>query len=451
VFNAVTAFKADNSGKTDCTAAVQAAIDAAGKSGGVVLLPKGRYRFDDVLKITQPNVVLRGEGRDTKLVFTRSNGMSSRGHITFQGRLKHGTTLPLTADAANRSRTVIVVAGADIKAGDEVTVGWTITDKFVHDHAMTGTWKSFNGKWRDFFRRRVTAVSQADGKATITLDVPLRYPALMTYGAGMRTETGYVQGCGVESLSITNAVSKGATSQTQVQAIVFNQAADCWVRDVHSFADTGTSYHLQSGGILVNDSKQITVTDCRMGKAQHRGGGGNGYLFQVRRSNMVLTRDCVAKNGRHNFIQNWDFGTSGCVWLRCTSRGSRAFHGALDPFGTPAYSEFHHSLAMACLIDQCTLDDGWYAGNRHNWSSGAGHTVTQSVFWNTTGKGVIRSWQFGEGYIIGTDQIRVTTQMRDRSAHASEPEDYQEGIGKGASLQPRSLYDDQLKRRLEKE
>jgi hypothetical protein len=444
----VTGFKADNSGKTDCTAAVQAAIDAAGQNGGVVLLPKGRYRLDGVLKITRPKVVLRGEGRDTKLVFTRSKGMSSRGHITFQGQLNQGPVLPLTGDAANRSTVVTVAAGSSIKAGDEVTVGWTITDRFINDHGMAGTWKAFNGKWRDFFRRRVTRVSETDGKRVIELDVPLRYPALKRFGAGLRSESGYLRGCGLESLSVTNATEAGnATKQTQVQAVIFHRTADCWVRDVHSFADAGTSYQLQSGGILVRDSKQITITDCRMGRAQHRGGGGNGYLFQISRSNMVLTRDCIAENGRHNFIQNWDFGTCGCVWLRCTSRGSRAYHGALDPFGTPAYSEFHHSLAMACLIDQCTLDDGWYAGNRHNWSSGAGHTVTQSVFWNTTGKGVIRSWQFGEGYIIGTNRVRVATQMRDRSGHATEPEDYKEGIGQGASLQPQSLYEDQLKRR----
>ena len=53
--------------------------------------------------------------------------------------------------------------------------------------------------------------------------------------------------------------------------------------------------------------------------AENIGGGGNGYLFEVRQSMRILFRDCVAKKGRHNFIQNWGFGTTGCVWLQVES------------------------------------------------------------------------------------------------------------------------------------
>ena len=103
---------------------------------------------------------------------------------------------------------------------------------------------------------------------------------------------------------------------------------------------------------------------------------------------------------------------------------------------------------MACLVDQCTLDDGWYGGNRQDWSTGAGHSVTQSVYWNTSGQGQIRSWQFGTGYVIGTDGVRVKTALRGDSAEGTGPEDYIEGVGGGAGLQPPSLYDDQLARRI---
>ncbi|MBI2300208.1 MAG: hypothetical protein HYU66_14895 [Armatimonadetes bacterium] len=51
-------------GAADDTAALQSALDRAGEAGGgVVLLPRGRYRFSDTLRISR-FVTLRGEGRD---------------------------------------------------------------------------------------------------------------------------------------------------------------------------------------------------------------------------------------------------------------------------------------------------------------------------------------------------------------------------------------------------
>jgi len=157
--------------------------------------------------------------------------------------------------------------------------------------------------------------------------------------------------------------------------------------------------------------------------------------------------DCVARDGRHNYIQNWDFGTTGCVFLRCQSSGSR---NMISPsFGLPAYCEFHHSLSMACLVDACTLDDGWYGGNRLDESSGAGHTVTESVYWNTAGTGAILSYEYGNGYIVGTGpEIDLSTSLSSPNAAGTAPEDYIEGAGEAGTLEPASLYLDQLARRL---
>ena len=44
----ITAFGAVGDGKTDCTAAIQAALDEAKKVCGTVIVPPGRYRCADV-------------------------------------------------------------------------------------------------------------------------------------------------------------------------------------------------------------------------------------------------------------------------------------------------------------------------------------------------------------------------------------------------------------------
>lgn len=186
-----------------------------------------------------------------------------------------------------------------------------------------------------------------------------------------------------------------------------------------------------------------------MNGGQNKGGSGNGYLFEVRQSSEILFRDLQASKGRHNFIQNWGFGTSGCVWLRVHSALGNAWINQYFP-GNVGYSEFHHSLAMANLIDQSTFDDGWSIINRSNWSSYSGHTGTENVMWNIRGNGNLRSRQFGYGFVVGTQDISVETRIGTFSTGAAgtAPEDYTEGLDQGDDLYPPSLYEDQLLKRL---
>ncbi len=453
VFDAVAAYGADNTGATDATAAIQAAIGAAEAAGGVVHLPAGLYRCDGLLTVTAPGVVVRGEGPGaTRVFFTQVAGMTGKAHLTFRGSVQQGGDIPLAQDGVNRSFTVRVTDATGLAPDDEVALGWVITDEFIAEHNMTGTWQAFNGKWRPILRRTVVAVDLATTPHTVTLDVPLRYPAKLRDSASLRPESGYLAQCGLEHLAVSNAVDyEAAWGEERVHAVHFIGVKDCWMLDVQSFASSvpGTrGHHLQNGGVRVLDSKRVTVAETRMEHAENRGGGGCGYLFEVSRSSEVLFRDCVATAGRHNFIQNWDFGSTGCVWLRCSSAGSRQVFGPQDPIGLPAFCEYHHSLAMACLVDQCTIADGWYGGNRHDWSSGAGLTCTQSVYWNTSGGGHIRSWQYGHGYVIGTDRMFIRTDMFTTHAEGSTPPDYVEGPDRAPGLTPQSLYEDQLKRRI---
>jgi hypothetical protein len=230
---------------------------------------------------------------------------------------------------------------------------------------------------------------------------------------------------------------------------------DCWIRDVTSATsplyDDGRGSHLQSGGLIVLHSKRVTVDSVTMENAQNRGDGGNGYLFEISRSSEILIRDATARAGRHNFIQNWDFGTSGCVFQRTISEDGAAVYAEDYEWVTwTGFSEFHHSLAMANLIDDSEATDGWSAANRNDYSSGAGHSATQDVFWNVRGPGEITSLQYGLGYVIGTgEDTAIDVEVWDiYDSAGTAPEDYTEGIGEAETLSPQSLYDDQLQRRL---
>lgn len=72
-FTLATAFGATGDGTTDDTAAIQAAIDSLGSSGGTVFLPRGTYKVSDsggstAISLATPNVVLRGAGEGATTV-----------------------------------------------------------------------------------------------------------------------------------------------------------------------------------------------------------------------------------------------------------------------------------------------------------------------------------------------------------------------------------------------
>ncbi len=70
ILNAHTTYGADNTGATDATAAIQAALNAA-TSGSVVYIPTGTYLVSHLLNL-KSNVSLRGDGPDATIIhYTR--------------------------------------------------------------------------------------------------------------------------------------------------------------------------------------------------------------------------------------------------------------------------------------------------------------------------------------------------------------------------------------------
>ncbi|SFJ70677.1 Carbohydrate binding domain-containing protein [Paenibacillus sp. UNC496MF] len=85
-----------------------------------------------------------------------------------------------------------------------------------------------------------------------------------------------------------------------------------------------------------------------------------------------------------------------------------------------------------------------YGTVEHGW------TTSQSVVWNTNGvayapgqSAVVKSGQFGRGYVIGTRGAAGKVEYEVPSADRSAPQDVVEGVGMGADLAPQSLYMDQ--------
>lgn len=76
VFN-VKAYGVKGNPSTDDSAAIQAAINAAGVNGGIVYFPPGTYFINAGLTISSPNVMLQGAGANTSVIIVGSVVMAA--------------------------------------------------------------------------------------------------------------------------------------------------------------------------------------------------------------------------------------------------------------------------------------------------------------------------------------------------------------------------------------
>jgi hypothetical protein len=474
---------ADKTGNADVTNIIQSAIDHAGDAGGgLVYLPAGTYKVSPqgtkiwALVITKSNVVLRGASAATTFIYNASNSMKSKCVIRIHGpeavgHLYTGSTMQfanITADLLAPTRVIPVDNPGLFSVDDWVTLRSEATGAWALEHEESG-WLYEESKLGGLaYRRQVKVV----GPTSITVDVPIRYAMKMRDGAKVwRNSTNPDFGLtrsGVEYLSIgmlertgTNgwknddygAEGTNAWHADGSCAIMLVRARDCWVRNVNSYrpsANSQTTAHLLSNGIIVNDSTRVTIIGCNFQRPQYGGANGNGYMYRLSNTAETLVENCQAAVSRHGFVLS-GMRSSGNVFLRCTDKttGRQIGGGGNLQVTGGSGSDHHMHFSHSNLIDSCTAEDSFFSAI---YRSSNGHYITaaHSTFWNivgtgTTGGAVVRSEQARYGYVIGTSGTRSGIDVTSRLQQ--NPVDHSEGVGIGGSLSPASLYEEQLARR----
>ena len=478
--NAVTQYGADPTGVSDSTAAIQRALDAAGTAGGgVVLLPPGTYKVslptpdsNSVLRISKNNTILRGSGSGQTFLLNHSTVMRSKSIFFVRG---NDRTTPifstrLKTDVLTPIKRLHVANAAGFAVGDIVSIRWDFTTEWIAEHGQSKVWKvGTSVPAPAMYQREILAVNPMEG--WIETDIPARYYHLIRDQARVEKYNSRIQECGIENLSIGNVQHPGrgwqsddhevpGTGGHDVHAswvIHFSRARNCWVRNVHSYqaANNSSTCHILSNGIQVGISSNITLLNCSMKRPQYGGGGGNGYMFRLTNGNDCLVENCLADFSRHGFV-NSHAGSSGNVFHKCEDRNTKSSTGdtgyvQTDGDGSDNHMHFSHSS----LWDQCHAHESWWEAVHRGWNNQA-LASAHCVYWNTSGSGssringgkIVRSGQARYGYVIGTHGEPCGIELR--TTGKSLPLDIAEGEGKGGTLSPSSLYQDQRTRRLGK-
>lgn len=465
-------YNADNTGENDVTVIIQKALNDVGQSGGgVVYLPSGTYKVnpgnaETALRIQYSNTVLRGAGTDSTFIFNNNSYMRQKNIIWVMGDWCTwanvvGTTTNLTTDLLYPTRVIPVKSVTGYSVGDEIILRTDGTPEFIAEHEMAGIWNE--SATRVMFLRKIDSINVE--KNIIYIDSPTRYFMKTRDKARIYHAKKHITECGIENLSIGNLQNNktgwdeetytisgtGAYEVHASHAILLKYAQNSWVKNVNTYKPESNTLdvHVLSNCLLLDQCRGITVDSCFFQKSQYEGGGGNGYMFTLQ------SNDCLIKNSRANDSRhNYDFKyphSNGNVIYNCIGENSKYS------------SDFHMYLSMSNLIDNFTVDRDYlesvfrpYGGNViHGYSS------TQSVFYNTKGNAyhsnknyIIESRQFKHGYIIGTsglaDQVKLdpVDGTINGYTYKTAPRDFAEGIGKGEELFPKSLYLDQLERRI---
>jgi hypothetical protein len=470
-------YNADNTGVESATQAIQTAINDAGRAGGgTVYLPEGTYRItfsysgiSTALVIPYSNVVLQGAGVGKTFLFldetvTRGKAMISVEPVLsgFSLTSPKGAVQALRSDVEARATVIPLADKPQFSTGEWVVVQYDLTPEWVAEHNMSDGWdSSISGP---AFYRQVVAVDLEQN--TITLDAPVRYAVKVRDNARVYRVSDPLSEVGLEGFSIGmrehpatkgwgdsdhGTFGTGAYDVHTGRAVSFKGVINSWVRDVATYKAEGNKYaHIHSIGFSFSQSRFLTITRVSVENPQYRGGGGNGYPFVVG-SQDSLYDDLRAINGRHNF-----------TITGMQASGNVIYRGYISNPTNGLAADFHAYLSMANLIDNLTIDQDAFEARDRSGAAGVagfpkhGVSTTASVFWNNEGlayrpdaQGIIRSEQYGIGYVIGTrgPAANVVAGANSRTA----PADFLEGVGRGAILKPQSLYYDQLERRLLRE
>ena len=465
-------YNADNTGETDVTAAIQKALNDVGQSGGgVVYLPAGTYKVnpgsgETALRIQYSNTILRGAGTDSTFIYNSNSNMRQKNIIWLMGdwctwATENGTVSKLSSDLMYPTRVIPVQSVKGFSKGDDIIIRTDGTPEFIAEHEMSGIWTDWAA--RLMFLRKIDSINVE--KNIIYIDSPTRYYMKTRDNARVYHAKQHITECGIENLSIGNQQNdkQGWDEETYTEpgtgayevhashAILLKYAQTCWVKNVNTYkpASNTLDIHVLSNCLLIEQSRGVTVDSCFFQKSQYEGGGGNGYMFTLQ-SNDCLIKNSRANDARHNYDFKFPY-SNGNVIYNCIGENSKYA------------SDFHMYLSMANLIDNFTVDKDYLESSFRPYGGDVihGYSSTQSVFYNTTGKAyhptkdyIIESRQFKHGYVIGTsgaaDQVKLDPVEGTMGGYnyKTAPRDFVEGVGKGDELFPKSLYLDQLERRL---
>lgn len=446
--------------EADNTQHIQKAIDEVGKQAldaegirGVVLLKAGRYNVDGTLNLIYDGVILRGEGNcfsdnDSTVLYGRNAAEKAKRLILMGNPSSHNWGNG-KGDAQVNIVTQKVMPGdysfqvedaSAYRVGDLICIKYPTTTAWLEavwygGNTKRNTDESMKWKIKDIDMSYHRYVTKVEGNM-IEVDAPVFYALDVQYAQAYIYKIpnpGTIRhNVGIENLHISFERSpENSTANVDQNCIYMSSLENSWVKGVSMSG-------FVHAGIKTTSTTRSTIEDCYAIDPSGLCTGGTYYNFEnYHRSQLILLKDCYARNGRHHYISNGCASTSGIVVLNFRSELSLA------------QAEGHRLWSQGILFDNWA-ELGTIKSNagkigmylRDNMGSGHGWGGTNSVFWNCDvqdGAIYLDKVPTGQNYAIG---CTAKTIRRYRNNMSEYTNGYIEGQNR-KGLQPASLYEAQ--------
>jgi len=445
----------------DDTAAIQAAIDTAGKAGGgVVFLPRGRFDIRQTgnapyLRITRDNVILRGQGDspDGTLLFLGSPGPAGTvrrlGSVPAFQEPRSGAAVAVMgpenrellarySSILQRGKHRVTVSDTDrLSVGQAVLIEFEdplidirnpqpekadIPAQLTHPFRLSADQTDTFGKAARSLTWIVRIAEIVDPQ-TVRLAQPARFDQWLRYRPRIYAFKG-ISGVGIENLRIESrwpggyrhhkphvgtdgAVIRTAREQDYLwNGLWVSHALDGWVRNV-TFKDL-------TQGIIISHSSNLTILNVRFeGLDAHAG-------ITIGRSNDVLV-------SRANFFARMvhpvtlTMMASGNVVTDCETH----YDGRDDQTDTDTVIDFHGLFPFENLFDNLR---GFYVCPGGDMSV-LPHAGVRNVFWNIEAPRQMRCYvPDAGGEFARTYAYEGTSSGTPRTMHEHLPQSFFIGI-----------------------
>jgi len=415
----------------DCSAVLQQAIDALSQRRpdalghrGAIVLGEGTYNIDRPLRITASGIVVRGMGRGRTTLLKRGTDRGAAIYIEGSATRQSATDTLRTTGTISAGATTLTVSGpaSTLSVGQQVRIVRPCTREWIAHLKMEdfGGGLDYTG-WKatdiDITWER-TIVATAPGR--ITIDAPITTTLTPEWGAYVvgTTREGEIGECGIEDLAIDAETNTWNTKDEDHcwDGISIDHARDTWVRRVAFRHLAGSAVHLQKG------SRRITVEDCIATQPVSETGGWRRCVF-LTRGQQTLFQRCISRQGIHDFAAGY-CAAGPNAFVQCEGEEALGFSGSIG------------SWAAGLLFDIVNIDgsDLRFA-NLEQFQFGTGWNTANSMFWQCT-----------------ASTIECYSPDADNRCSAHGCWGTLTGNGEWTSsndhVTPRSLYYDQLERRL---
>jgi len=417
----------------DCSAVIQQAIDHvaslkpdANGHRGAVLLGEGVFAVSRPLRVTASGIVLRGMGHARTTLLKQGVDRGAMIYLEQQRpAFTGGDTIHVADEKVAAGSTTLTIGNGNLKAGERILIVRPCTKEWIESMKMGdfGGGLDYTG-WKptDIDITWDRTVKAVDGR-TVTIDAPLTTTVSRTFGGAYILKHPRCQElteCGIEDMTLQSEVNGWNPKDEDHcwDGIFVDNARDCWVRGIRFRHLAGSAVNLQK------HTSRITVEDCIAREPVSEIGGWRRQVF-LTRGQQTLFQRCVSHKGVHDFAAG--FCAAGPnAFVQCEGVESLGFSGSIG------------SWAAGLLFDIVNIDghDLRFA-NLEQFQFGTGWNTANSMFWQCTASTI--------------------------ECYSPDPDNRCSGHGCWATLtgngewtssndhvSPRSLFYDQLKKRLGK-